>query len=388
MMEDDGTATGDRKFIDEDKTTDHNDKKQKNTGRRFVRGVLYTAGAAFIGGAGYLFGKYRHLDGKSRNTATYTVLGLALIVGMPKGCDIVEKCLDSHTELAKVRIYSSVRKDSIDAVLDLKRPKDTSLLYLKDFFEKASENNKILERKYSDALSNTSEKYNSMIEEGKNQYTSVLNDLTKQNENLKQMIDGLKLSQSSNDMKGIANDTESASNDKKNNTLFDKYRGKIRKNNTSLKNNISSNAVSMTLDDIASGNDIHSLNASSTLLLEYYLIDADKSDGEINVYGVCNDGSAKHLSITSKASFAMSGGPNDGKYALWNKGIRYGDLYPGFLAIDDPVGISGAGENNEHLEEIQNGDWANKSGIRVPNEIYTKIARLVDEKKTIIHIHE
>jgi hypothetical protein len=118
------------------------------------------------------------------------------------------------------------------------------------------------------------------------------------------------------------------------------------------------------------------------------MIDADKSDGEIQVYGMSSDGSKKFLSITSKASFASNGGPTDGSYILRNKGARSGELYPGFLEMDDPVGISGAGEYNQYIEQIQQGALANKTGIRVPNEIYDKIARLVDEKKTIINVHE
>jgi hypothetical protein len=118
------------------------------------------------------------------------------------------------------------------------------------------------------------------------------------------------------------------------------------------------------------------------------VIDVDKSERTIDVYAEGNDGNITSLGIYSRASFPSNGGPLDGVYNVKNKGRRSGELYPGFLAIDDPVGISGEGENRAHLDEILEGRNANKSGLRVPNSVFDRLANLVDTKNTVVYVHE
>jgi hypothetical protein len=317
---------------------------------KIMKGVLYT-GLAGIAAAGiYLFSKYRHLNGRT----TYTIAGVALLVATPGIIDIAKTCVDNRAEIRKIEIYSSVKKDSIDAILRLNAPKDTKTLDITDLFNKSLETSKAIENKYQAIVSDNSKKYEELIAKKDEQYNTTVNVLRENTAKLQNSIEELKHVQA----------------------------------NTVPVNN-ASNEVSRRRD--ASGNTNNNnlvAKVSETPVLSYYLIDADKSDGEIRVYAVRNDGSRKPLSISSRASFASNGGPADGNYTLRNKGVRYGDLYPGFLEMNDPVGISGAGDQNQYLDDIQEGAMANKTGIRVPNEIYSKIARLVDEKKTVISVHD
>jgi hypothetical protein len=332
---------------------DKDNKGNKRNG--LVRGIIYTGIAGIIGAGGYIIGKYRHLGGK----ASYTLAGLALLIYAPRGFEVIQTALETHRDIAKAKIYGSVRKDSIDAIIDLKKPRDTSTLYIKEFFNKASETTNAIEATYKQALLDNSKKYETLIEQSSAQYTNTFNALRKQNENLQKTIE---------EFKNVQNNIVS-SDDSPKRSIRQKRIANLEKF-TTTNNNIETSVI------------------SESLLPAYYMIDADKSDGEIQVYGMSSDGSKKFLSITSKASFASNGGPTDGSYILRNKGARSGELYPGFLEMDDPVGISGAGEYNQYIEQIQQGALANKTGIRVPNEIYDKIARLVDEKKTIINVHE
>jgi hypothetical protein len=334
------------------------DIKKVGRNHNIFKGVVYTGIAGMIGAGIYLLSKYKHLGGR----ASYTIAGIALLVSAPSIIDVVKTAVVQHNELEKVKIYTSVKKDSIDAILNLKKPKDTSTLYIKEFFDKASETTKAIEATYKEAISDNSRKYKTLLEKSDKQYDSMYIVLVEQNKNLNRTIDGLKRA---------AESSYSVINP---NSVATKNTGQQDK--TSLERIASQYGTTKDKHD------------SEDLAPSYYFIDADKSDGEIQVYGIFNDGTKKHLSIASKASFAMDGGPVDGSYVLRNKGARYGELYPGFLEMDDPVGISGAGQDNQYLEEIQDGALANKTGIRVPNEIYDRIARLVDERKTIINVHE
>jgi hypothetical protein len=332
---------------------DKNNKRNKRNG--LVKGIIYTAIAAAIGAGGYMIGKYRHLGGK----ASYTLAGLALLIYAPKGFETLQTVFETHRDIEKAKIYGSVRKDSIDAVLDLKNPRDTSTLYIREFFNKASETTKAIEETYTKALVDNSKKYEKLLEKSSAEYNNTFNDLREQNDNLQKTLE---------EFKNVQNKILSSDNS---------TRDVIRqKHITNLEKLTTTN------------NRTEDSEFSESFLPSYYMIDADKSDGEIQVYGICSDGSRRFLNITSKASFASNGGPADGNYILRNKGARGGELYPGFLEMDDPIGISGAGEYNQYIEQIQQGALANKTGIRVPNEIYSKIARLVDEKKTIIDVHE
>jgi len=122
--------------------------------------------------------------------------------------------------------------------------------------------------------------------------------------------------------------------------------------------------------------------------LDHYLVDVDKKNREMHVYSVYSDGSKKYLGIHSKVSLARSGGPIDGVYDLKSVENRRGDLAPKFLVMDGVIGISGAGEHNEHLEEIQSGALANRTGIRTPSEVCSDIGALASNYKTLVYVHD
>ncbi|MGV8171792.1 MAG: hypothetical protein ACP5OA_03820 [Candidatus Woesearchaeota archaeon] len=352
-----------------------------------VRGAFYTLGAAAIGMVGYLIGKYRHLDGRSRYTTVSALAGLALVISLPKGCEIIDKQGERRLKRQEMEILSSYRKDSLNTVLELNRPRDTIAPYFNKLINDASNNNRVLEENYKNALSENSKKIESMISKSGADYTLMINELVKKNEKLQEAIDELKRVETSPYASNTSNNSDVMRNS-------DVARSDSR-NSRQKKSSIGLERIVDRIENIVvgTGGTTQNYATAGSMMSEeftpsYYMIDADRSDGEIQVYGICNDGSKRFLSITSKASFASNGGPADGTYTLRNKGTRSGELYPGFLAMDDPVGISGAGEYNQYLDQIQQGALANKSGIRVPNEIYTTLARLVDEKKTIINVHE
>jgi hypothetical protein len=339
-----------------------------------LNGIVYTGIAGLIGVGAYLIAKYKHLGGR----ASYTMAGLILLVSAPRIIDAGKTYLTERNKLAELEIYNAAKKDSIDAVLRLNAPKDTSTLDISDLIHKTMETSKAMEEKYQNITSNNSKILEAMLEKKNEQYIAAVNVLRENTEKLQNTIEELQ------NVRTVVVPVDNSSNivSKQSNTSTSNSRNYFSANNAASINS------SVNLERITSQNTSSSAGVSENLVSSYYLIDADKSNGEIQVYGVYTDGSKKYLSIVSKASFAMNGGPANGNYVLRNKGARDGALYPGFLEMNDPIGISGAGEYNQYLDDIQNGALANKTGIRVPNEVYAKIARLVDEKKTVINVHE
>jgi hypothetical protein len=173
------------------------------------KGILYTGLAATVGVVGYIAGKSKHWKGIS-----LTTIGLALILYTPRGCDLLEKYATINGEVAKAKIYGTARKDSLDAILNRDREKDTSRTYvlnavrsvsqleqnLKNSYERLLDEtefkyNKILsdtrlseEEKYDKLLEQnrleSEAKYNKIIERNKSDYASTLKNLKTQNDAL------------------------------------------------------------------------------------------------------------------------------------------------------------------------------------------------------------
>lgn len=308
---------------------------------QYLKKAIYTGITLATGAAGYLVGKYRN----SRRIFSTTALGLILIMCAPRGFDLAEKYLILNHDFKKRELFRETKKDSINAVLELNYPKDTLVGYLNKAVVKMSDANEDIQKKYT-----------LLVDENELKYKKSLDSMINQNKKIITNID-IKLSEQNNALVNRLNDFQ---NNSKSN-----YNKTYDKDNIFQKNNVLSKPI-----------------------LNYYLVDVDKSDRLLTVYGVYDDNSRSSLNISSRASLSASGGPDNGKYFLRNKGSRDGELFPGFLSIDDPVGISGAGENNQYLSDIQHGALTNKTGIRIPNEVYNRIANYVDTKKTMIYIHD
>jgi len=357
------------------------DNKNNNGKKRngVLRGVLYTLGAGIVALGAYTVARIGRdgSPGGFRHATLYTLAGVAMILSLPRGCDIVKDYNDKRWRYKEIELVNSVRRDSIVAKFESQRPRDTTAKYLveaidaskksneqfgRDYKQVLSENTQILKEDFKNEVLESSKKYESLLEKANSEYTGAITEISKQNKELKETLDGL-----------MDNNTVNyASNS----------RASVQNTGSGLER------VVDRVGNFITGSYVSGLNVREESVPSYYLIDADKSDGEIQVYGVFNDGSKRFLDIASKASFAMNGGPANGTYTLVNKGARSGELYPGFMAMDDPVGISGAGDYNQHLGEIQQGAFANRSGIRLPNEIYIDVAGLVDQKKTLVYVHD
>jgi len=357
--------------------------KKPNLWRKMFYTGLIGGGAAFC----YLLGKYKR--------TTYTVASIMLLVATPKLIELEKTHMEYKLREKQMEIYREIKEDSLKTAKFLNAPKDTQ--DITGMLNKTIEATKSIGETYKAEFSNNSKKIVEAISKNDEQYKSTIETISKNDEQYKSTINTLrekteKLQSTieelahSSAMVPVDNSNYSAPKPKNNS-------GSSSTNKIVSSGNYSNKNKSANLESIASQNNNVSADYSDNISRinstpAYYLIDADKSDGIIHVYGVLKNGSRIDLDIASKASFAMSGGPSDGNYVLRNKGARRGDLYPGFLDMDDPIGISGAGEYNQHIEEIREGRLANRTGIRVPNEIYAKLARLVDEKKTVVYVHE
>jgi len=328
-----------------------------------LKKIVYAGITIATGAAGYLIGKYRN----SRRFFSTTALGLVLIMCAPRGFDLAEKYMILHHDLKKQELNRESKKDSIDAILEAQYPTNKLTNYLDHTLKEISNTNSEFKKRYESAITENEHKYQKSLDSAHNQNAKILNTidtkLTKQNNLL------------SNRLNKLQNNFIDSENSYTNTNINEAFNNKRNDNNKNSKNNTILEQVT---------NNSNTKNKP----VNYYLIDVDKSDRFISVYAVYNDGSTNSLNISSKASFPSNGGPDDGNYYIKDKGARAGELFPGFLSINDPIGISGAGEYNQYLEDIQNGLLTNKTGIRVPNDIYNKLAQVVNTKETIINIHD
>ncbi len=126
--------------------------------------------------------------------------------------------------------------------------------------------------------------------------------------------------------------------------------------------------------------------------ISHYFIDLDRSDRELKLFTVYSDGK-KFLAGTYAVSIARDGGPSDRQNTLiWNIAPRSGRLYPGVIKIDPSpnqkhIVITGAGQNNEHYEEIYSRAAANNSGIRMRNSNYKQLERIIKGHTTYFTSH-
>jgi hypothetical protein len=151
------------------------------------KGILYTSLAGIIGAGGYMLGKYKHMGGK----VSLTMVGLALVLYAPKGCDVLETYIKVHGEVEKSKIYGTARKDSLDAIINSEKRRD-STLYLKQFIQNASNTAEQLEDKYKEIIKDNENRYNNLLQKNDAQYDKVLGGMIQQNEVLKNDLEKLK----------------------------------------------------------------------------------------------------------------------------------------------------------------------------------------------------
>jgi hypothetical protein len=316
----------------------------------YLKKTLYAGITIATGVAGFFLGKYKH----SRRIFPTTALGLILIMCAPRGFDLVEKYMTFDHDMKKQELRREIKKDSIDSMLELQHPEIKLTSYMDKKVNEISDINKNLATKYNTVLAETERSYKKSLDSVRNQNKKILvnldNKFSEQNYILENKLSDLQ--------KGITN----------------------VKTLVTTPKDYSSNS----LDNAPKASKISNVTKS----IDHYLIDLDKSDRWLSVYAVYDNGSMNSLALSSRASFPVNGGPDEGEYYVENKGSRDGELYPGFLSINDPVGISGAGDYNQYLDAILDGALINKTGIRIPNEIYARLAQAVDTKPTIISIHE
>lgn len=152
-----------------------------------IKGILYTGLAGMIGAGGYLLGKYKHMGGK----ISLTMVGLALVLYAPKGCDVAETYIKERAGVEKAKIYGLARKDSIDVVVNSEKRRD-STLYLKQFIQNTSITSKRLEETYKGIIKDNESRYKSLLQKNDEQYNKVLTGMIQQNEVLKSDLEKLK----------------------------------------------------------------------------------------------------------------------------------------------------------------------------------------------------
>jgi|GEM_PF-4984125 len=299
------------------------------------KGWKYLGLAAVVGGVMYGIGKLR-----SKGKLPLTALGLTAIVLAPKGFELIKSCNDGSNDIKKIEIYTGLKRDSIDAVLKSKeyekRSKDSTTVYYHDALEKITQENKRLCATYN-KLAEKTRGFSEAIQSSNISYGKMVDALEKENKNLEEKINNFKVKES----------------DQQNDHPSNYYAN----------------------------------NNSESKDITYYLIDADKSERKITVYGIYNDGSKIKLGVESRASFTKTHGPRSGVYRLSDKGSRDGNMYPGILEMEESVGITGAGDHNQYLDNIVHGAYSNNKGIRIPNGIYMQLSSLVNSKKTLIDVH-
>jgi hypothetical protein len=287
-----------------------------------------------------------------------TALGITLFVCVPKGFEYLEKNNELKYNYKNNVLEMSLKKDSIDNILNPYRAKDTLSLNIHNQLKALQEENTLLNKKY-----------HSMIESKEEKYQQSLKDLD---------------SKTSNELSLIKKDISDQS-------IF--LNSQLEKVSSIVQSNINSSIPQYVVsksENVAKFNGISKNifdRSISKGTIEKYIIDVDKSKKTVGVY-VLEDGITKFTGVESKASFPSNNWPDDGHYSLKDKGYRFGNLYPGFIAIADPIGITGAGENNEYLEDIAEGLSTNKTSIRVPNDIYLKLSNFVTKSNATMYVHE
>jgi len=153
-----------------------------------LKGILYTGLAGAIGAGGYLIGKYKHMKGVS-----LTMVGLALVLYAPKGCDVMETYVKTRGEVEKAKIYGTARKDSIDAIVNSKKSRD-STLYLKQFLHNVTATSKQLETTYKSIISENEKRYQQLLQKNDAQYDKVLTGIIEENDVLKKNLENMRTS--------------------------------------------------------------------------------------------------------------------------------------------------------------------------------------------------
>ncbi|MGV8087346.1 MAG: hypothetical protein ACP5N1_06975 [Candidatus Woesearchaeota archaeon] len=317
-----------------------------------IKKAFYVGAAAVSGAVGYFLGKY-----KSRKLVSTTALGLILIMCAPRGFDIAEKYLILNTGLKKEEIRREAKKDSLNTVLELQYPTNRLTTYLDKTVSEIYTANNAVKSEYESMISNNAAKYQQSLD-------SIAN----QNKLIVENINSKLLEQ---------------------NSEFDK-RFKEIDAVTNTKNNFSYKTTKASTNDASSNIEkvVRTEDNDAKRIFDHYIIDVDKSSRKIALYGAYINGDKNFLNVSSNASFPTNGGPDNGEYVAKNKGDRSGELFPGFIAIDDPVGITGAGEYDQYIDDIKRGALTNKTGIRVPNDVYNRLLTYVTNKETIVHIHD
>jgi len=152
-----------------------------------IKGILYTGLAGIVGLGGYMLGKYKHMGGK----ISLTMVGLALVLYAPKGCDVLETYVRVHGDVEKAKIYGLARKDSIDHIVNSEKRRD-STLYLKQFMQTASNTSKQLEETYKGIIKDNETRYKGLLQKNDEQYNKVLSGMIQQNDALKTDLEKLK----------------------------------------------------------------------------------------------------------------------------------------------------------------------------------------------------
>lgn len=317
-----------------------------------MKKAFYVGAAAVSGAVGYFLGKY-----KSKKIFSTTALGLILIMCAPRSFDIAEKYIILNNGLKKEEIRREAKKDSLNTILELQYPTNKVTAYLDKTVSELYASNNSIKSEYESMISNTAAKYERSLDSIANQNKAIVENMNS------------KIIEQKSEFDKRLNEIDAVTN---------------AKNNFSYKNNkVSTNNPSSNIERV-----VRNENIDDKKIFDYYIIDVDKSSRKVALYGAYTNGDRNFLNISSNASFPMNGGPDNGEYIAKNKGDRSGELFPGFIAIDDPVGITGAGEYNQYIDDIKKGALTNKTGIRVPNEVYNRILTYINNKETLVHIHD
>ncbi|GEM_PF-4025813 len=179
------------------------------------KGVLYTGLAGAIGVGGYLLGKYRHMGGK----ISLTMVGLALVLYAPKGCDVMETYVKTRGEIEKAKIYGTARRDSIDAVIHYENSKESKINLtpslqniVKQPLNDIINSNKQIEATYNKLISDNEKKYQELLKKNDAQYNKVLTGIIEQNKLLKKDLENVQHNVSEN---YALNESDSKKNDLK-----------------------------------------------------------------------------------------------------------------------------------------------------------------------------
>jgi hypothetical protein len=82
---------------------------------KLSKNVILAGMGLLCTGVGYYIGKYRRI-GKA---TSYTLAGVAMLLYIPKGIDIIDKQLERESNNNKIELMYQIRNDSIDAIIKL-----------------------------------------------------------------------------------------------------------------------------------------------------------------------------------------------------------------------------------------------------------------------------